>query len=141
MMGFLKNLIVRDFWLKLFSFALALLIWELVSPAVRKQMSPTSTLMGTAVEQTFSRIPLEVVASAADVHSFRVTPSEVEVTLRGEKKLLQSLQLKDVRALVDLTGIESAGNMRKRIEVITPPGITYDRVAPAEADVVVPPKP
>ncbi len=135
MISFLRNLILHDFWLKLFSLALAILIWILVSPAANKRLSPITSLNGDVSEQTFPNVPLQVVASAADVRAFKVTPSEVEVTVRGERKLLQDLQTRDIRALVDLTGIEYARGLRKQIEIITPAGVTHVRVVPAEADV------
>src|SRR5262249_15428676 len=123
-----------------FSLALASLIWILVSPAANKRLSPTAALLSNSSDQRAVVVPLQVVASAGDVHAFKVSPSEVEVTLRGEKKVLQDLQPRDIRALVDLTGIESARGMRKQIDIVTPPGVTYTRVVPAEADVTVPAK-
>jgi hypothetical protein len=139
MIVFLRNLVMHDFWLKLFSLALASLIWILVSPAASKRLSPTAALLNNNSDRSVV-VPLQVVASAGDVHAFKVSPSEVEVTLQGDKKVLQDLQARDIRALVDLTGIESARGMRKQIDIVTPPGVTYTRVVPAEADVTVPAK-
>lgn len=143
MIRFLRNLVFRDFWLKLFSLGLAVLVWFLVSPAVYHQPNPMAAALSNprTEEQTYFNIEVQVLATAADVRSFKVNPSEVEVTVRGETNLLGQLQAKDIRALVDLTGIESAPRgMRKRIEVTTPAGITLVRVIPAEVDVIVPPK-
>ena len=60
------------------------------------------------------------------------------MTVRGEAKLLQDLQARDIRALVDLTGIESARNLHKQIEITTPRGITLVQVVPEEVDVIIP---
>jgi YbbR domain-containing protein len=143
MIGFLRNLVLRDLWLKLFSLGLAILTWFIISTAVyRKPAASVMTLSNPrSQEQSYFNIEVQVLAAASDVRSFRVQPNEVAVTVRGDTNLLQGLQAKDIHALVDLTGIESAPRgLRKRIEVTTPAGITFVRVVPAEVDVLVPPK-
>jgi YbbR domain-containing protein len=137
MINFLRNLLLRDLWLKLFSLALAVLIWLTVTFA--QSGGGQNFFANHAVpEQTYYNIPVLVMSSAADVRSFKVNPSTVAVTVQGEEKLLQRLQSRDIRALVDLTGIESARGLRKRIEVTTPPGITFVQVVPNEVEVIVP---
>ena len=44
MISFLRHLVVKDFWLKLFSFALAFLVWKFVDAAVKKQVYPPRPL-------------------------------------------------------------------------------------------------
>ena len=82
---------------------------------------------------------MTVLSSAEDVHNFKVSPSEVEVTVQGDPRTLQNLQSKDIRAMVDLTGVAAARDLRKRIEVSVPAGVTYMRVAPEEVQVIFPP--
>jgi len=77
-------------------------------------------------------------SSAADVRSFRVDPSEVSVTIQGEPDLVDKVQPKEIHPLVDLTGIESASDLRKRIDVATPAGITLVRVDPPEVEIIFP---
>ena len=135
MIAFLRDLIVRDFWLKLFSLVLAVLIWLTV--AFGKDFFADRGLP----EQTYYNIPVSVMFSAAnaDMHGFIVDPSAVTVTVRGDKKSLNNLQARDIRALVDLTGIETASRgLRKRIEVTTPAGITFVKVDPDEVEVIIP---
>jgi YbbR domain-containing protein len=79
-----------------------------------------------------------ILSSAQDVRSFRVNPSEVTVTVRGDSEALKLLQNRDIRVLVDLTGIGSAQSLRKRIEVSTPAGITHVRVSPEDVEVLFP---
>ena len=50
--------------------------------------------------------------------------------MQGNAKTLQNLQSKDIRAMVDLTGIGAARDLRKRIEVSVPAGVTHVRVMP-----------
>ena len=141
MIAFLRGLLFHDFWLKLFSLALAVLIWLTVSFAQSGDGRSFLTNRG-APEQTYYNIPVLVMSSAADVRNFKVDPNVVAVTVRGDKKALHELQARearDIRALVDLTGIEEAARgMHKRIDVTTPAGITFVQVVPNEVEVIVP---
>ena len=142
MINFLRHLIVDDFMLKLFSLALALLFWLTVSFAIQQRDgAPPPALTLTTEVRTFFNLPVVVMSSASDVRNFRVSPNQVEVTVRGEPRALQNLQSKDIRAIVDLSGIEAAQNLRKRIEVSTPPGVTHVRIFPEEVQVIIPSKP
>jgi YbbR domain-containing protein len=132
MITFLRNLVLEDIWLKLFSLALAVLLWLTVTFASRKE---------TGIDQrTLPKIlPVTILASAEDVHNFKVSPSEVAVTVQGNSKTLQNLQTNDIRVIVDLTGVGVARDLRKRIEVSVPAGITPLRVVPEEVQVIFPP--
>ena len=66
--------------------------------------------------------------------------SAVQVTVEGDPKQLRELKVSDIRAEVNLTGIESARGMSKRIDVITPQGVTYVRVIPDTVEVIIPPR-
>jgi len=141
MIDYLRNLILKDFWLKLFSLALAVLVWKFVNEAVKKKVPPArgpEAVIQPLHRQTFHRLPVVVMSSAADVRSFRVDPSEVAVTIQGEPDLVDKVQPKEIHPLVDLTGIESASDLRKRIDVATPAGITLLRVDPPEVEIIFP---
>jgi len=131
MIPFLRKLVFEDFWLKLFSLMLAVLIWLTVTFASQKDV-------GTD-QRVFSNLPVSVLASAEDVHNFQVSPREVEVTVQGDRNTLQNLQSKDIRPMANLTGVGAARELRKRIEVSVPAGVTHIRVAPEEVQVIFPP--
>ena len=141
MISFLRDLLVKDFFLKLFSLSLAVLIWITVSLAIQKEVSPAAGLvLTTTSRRTYSNLPVVIMSSASDVRTFRVNPNEVEVTVEGDAKKLDTLQPKDIHVIVDLTGIESSRGLTKRIEVSTPAGITHVLVAPQEVEIIIPPK-
>jgi YbbR domain-containing protein len=142
MMKLLRHLFVDDFLLKLFSLALALLFWITVSFAIQqKEAFPPPALTPTTEVRTFSNLPVMVISSASDVHNFKVSPSQVEVTVQGDEREIRTLESKDVRALVDLTGTEAARSLLKRVEVSVPPGVTLVSITPEEVQVNPPPKP
>ncbi|MCX6923505.1 MAG: CdaR family protein, partial [Verrucomicrobia bacterium] len=130
MIAFLRNLLFEDFWLKLFSLALAILTWLTVTFVSPKDARPET--------RVFSNLPVAVLASAEDMHNFKVKPTEVEVTVQGDPKIVQNLQSKDIRASVDLTGVGVARDLRVRIEVSVPAGVAPMRVVPDEVQVIFP---
>ena len=140
MINFLRELIFKDFWLKLFSLALAVLIWLTVAFAIKKEGSPVVALTVPLQEMAFSNLPVVVMSSAQDVRSFKVSPDQVEVTVQGEAKALRGIQAKDIRVIVDLTDIEAAQALKKRMDVSMPAGISLVRVVPSEVQVVFPPR-
>jgi YbbR domain-containing protein len=136
----LRHLVLQDFWLKLFSLALAVLIWFTVNFTTKNDVSPGASLSLSPREQrVFPKLPVLVVCTAEDVRNFRVAPKEVQVTVEGDVKALQRLQEKEIRVLVDLTGIGAAHDLRKRIEVSAPAGVTHVRVDPEEVQIIFPP--
>jgi YbbR domain-containing protein len=132
MITFLRNLVLEDFWLKLFSLLLAVLLWLTVTFASRKDPGIDQRVLSKMLSVT-------ILASTEDVHNFRVSPSEVAVTVQGNPKTLQNLQTNDIRAIVDLTGVGAARELRKRVEVSVPAGVTHMRVMPEEVQVIFPP--
>ena len=131
MIDFLRNLIFQDFWLKLFSLVLAVLVWLTVTFASQKDVRTD--------ERVLSNLPVTIFSATEDVRNFTVSPNEVQVTLQGDAKTLQNMQSKDIRARVDLTGVTTAHDLHKRVEVSLPAGVAYRRVAPEEVRVIFPP--
>ena len=127
MIKFLRDLFFADFWLKLFSLALAVLIWLTVSFAVQKE----------PLVRTFSRLPIRIISASQDVSSFKVLPEVADVTLQGERNLILDLRAHDIKVILDLTG-SATGNARRRLEVATLTGVSLVRVEPQEVEVIFP---
>jgi hypothetical protein len=150
MILFIQNLFFRDFWLKIFSLVLAILIWLTVWHFfISKDVSPAAALSTARSEdRVFYNIPVLVMSAAADVRDFKVSPGEVAIRVRGEPEKLQALekrmrddpQARDIRAMVDLTGIEPARGTRKKIVVTTPADITFEQAEPDEVEIIEPAK-
>jgi hypothetical protein len=129
MIVFARNLVVKDFWLKLFSLALAILIWLTVRFSINGETStsPLLALLGHAADETVVTVPVRVPVSGAQ--TFKVDPTEIQVTLRGDPKILKSLRSEEIRAQVDLTGVETASGLLRPIEVVLPQGISYTHLS------------
>jgi len=141
MIVFARNLVVKDFWLKLFSLALAILIWLTVRfiSSGETAASPWLALLGRAPDENVVTVPVHI--PAKDGQSFSTDPAEVQVTLRGDSKILKNLRKQDIRAEVDLTGIESANGLLRPVEIILPQGVAYTHLTPDEVEVHGSPKP
>jgi YbbR domain-containing protein len=134
----LRDLFVKDLGLKLFSLAMAVLIYCTISFVVKNE-APSLPALAMPIEvHTFYNLPVLIVSSAADARRFKVAPETVAVTVQGDPRILAGLESNEIRALVDLSGIESATGMRKRIEVSTPAGVINVRVVPSEVRVIFP---
>lgn len=142
MINVLRNIFFRDFWLKLFSLVLATLIWLIVYLfAIKQDVAPSAALRNANVrEHSLEQVPVLVVSSAADVRNFKVNPSSVTVKVRGDRKDIDALKSTDIHAIVDLTGIESATDLTKKISVTVPANITFISAEPDSVEVIVPPK-
>lgn len=137
MIIFVRNLVVNDFWLKLFSLVLAVLIWLTVHFSINKDVSPWAALIGRSADETV--LPVHVSVPVMDARTVKVEPQDVQVTLRGDPKLLNGLRTNDVHAQVNLTDVESASGLRRPVEIVLPEGISYTHVKPAEVEVSVSP--
>src|SRR5215831_13542916 len=114
----LRNFIFQDMWLKLFSLALAVLIWFTVNFATKNDVPGASlSPLAPKEERTFHNVPVLLMCSAEEVRAFKVYPKEVEVTFEGESKILQKLDGKDLRAMANLTGIGAAESLHMKVEV------------------------
>jgi YbbR domain-containing protein len=141
MIPFLQKLILQDFWLKLFSCALAVLIWFTVNIAIKNDISPVASLTLAPNDQLVLRdLPIVVLTPANDVGECGVTPKTATVTLQADAASLRNLRKQDVRVLVDLSDWPASHDSRRRIEVSTPAGVAHVRVEPEEVQVTSVPK-
>lgn len=137
MIVFVRNLVVNDFWLKLFSLVLAVLIWLTVDFSIHKEISPWAALIGHSTDETV--LPVHVSIPGMGARTVTVAPTDVEVTLRGDPKLLKNIGANDIQAQVNLTDVESASGLRRPVEIVLPAGIAYTQVKPAEVEISVSP--
>ena len=133
MIPFLQELVLKDFWLKLFSFALASLIWFTINIAIKKDISPVASLsLGSSEQMILRDLPISVLVSAEESRRFSVNHKTADVTLQGDPASLKNLRRRDVRVLVDLSEGGLPNDPHRRIEVFTPPGMAKIKIDPEE---------
>jgi YbbR domain-containing protein len=142
MIAFLRHLVLHDLLLKLFSLALAILIWLTINFAIGRndERPPVPSFVPRPVQQASFVLPVMVLSSGDKPKELKMEPKEVEVTVEGDAKVIKALQKNDLKAIVDLTGIESAEGLVKRIELSKPAGVSETRVVPSEVKVTITPK-
>ena len=82
------------------------------------------------------RHPVTIIKPATDTREFKVTPSEVDISLSGDQKVLENLRGSEVRASVDVVTFNSKTN--ELPIVVTFPvsgGIKLERVTPERVQV------
>jgi YbbR domain-containing protein len=133
----MRDLFIKDWGWKLFSLFLAVAIWLTVHRILQGSNESESRVTGSPV--TYGNLPVLIVASASDVHLYRVVPDNVSVTVSGSPDAIAVLQANQIRVTVDLTDIESAKNLSRRVDVSVPSGIELFSVDPPKVGVIIPP--
>jgi hypothetical protein len=136
----MRDWFTKDLGWKLFSAFLALAIWLTVHK-ILDESAPSPVvppLPPGPVAMTFSNLPVLIVSAAADVREFHVTPGAVAVTVSGQPEIMAALRAGQVHALVELTDLEAARDLRRRVDISMPTGVTLVNVEPAEVNVVSP---
>lgn len=133
----MRELLTKDIGWKIFSLLLAIVIWVTVKTGSLE--SPRGTgVLGDWETRSFTNVPVLVISAAADVREFQIDPNMVNLEVSGRPEIMAALQRKDIQPVIDLTEIEYARSLRKRVTVSAPPGVTLLRVNPAEVNVGVP---
>jgi hypothetical protein len=128
----LRELMTVNLLWKLGSLVLALLLWSVIHPATVKRDQSEGLLLGATRQ---FRVPITVRTAASDPRGFRIQPSEVEVTLRGDRQAVGELDSSQIDASVNLVNVSEARDLRTRVEVRVPSGFSVLRKEPEEVRV------
>jgi YbbR domain-containing protein len=137
MKQFFRNLILGDWLLKLFSLMLALLTWIAVSDSLRKKAVEVPGKPDLAEKHYFD-LPVRIVSGSADVHDYKLKPSEVNVKLQGDKNTMLAVERRMIHVQVDLTNLTITNGTRRPVEVIPPAGTMAVEIQPGEIEVIPP---
>ncbi len=116
------------------SLALAMLIWA----AIDANVEDAARTQRNAVVSTLPlRLPILVTIAPTEGREFKVNPSTVDVVLGGNAEVLERLKESDVEVLINLKDVPDVRSLRRRVEVHPPPGITVEKIEPAQVTVEV----
>ena len=127
----IRDIFFRDLGWKLFSVLLAVLIWLTVHRILEER--------NTAAPVTYGSVPILIVASASDVHFYRVAPANVDVTVSGTPEAMALLRTNQIHAVVDLSDPSLPTDIKRPVDVSVPAGITVLDVDPPLVGVIRPP--
>jgi YbbR domain-containing protein len=136
----MRDWITNDFWWKLFSVFLAVAVWLTVHK-VREEPAVSSVESGNTL--SIGSVPVMVISAGSDVRDFHTLPGTVTVQVNGSRAALAAvLQAKQIHAYVNLTDIaNNTSNLKGRVEIAMPPGVTLINVDPPEVGILLPPRP
>lgn len=125
----MRDLILNNFWWKVFSLVLATLIWYVINFSLQTETNASPTPLGNRAEKDL-RCPVTVVTSAANRRDFTIHPTEVRVKVRGDRAALEKLSPEDVQVYVKLTDLEDpVGSFL--LDVTAPRNVLIQQVSPA----------
>lgn len=111
-------------------------IWLTVS-----RESPTSALAGNRIQNPYPDMPVSAMSENANVHQAQVYPQTVTVTISGDREAINRVQRNQIHAFINLTGLSSAENLTRDVEVSLPPGIALVDIDPPQVAVTLPKQP
>ena len=126
----LQSLILRNFWLKFFSVALATVIWLSIHYGIKNESPMGTPNVNHLLAQEYIRVPVTVVTAPGDPRVFRITPNEVVVIVMAEESALRTASNKDFKISVDLTSFHSRGAKQMVLESLAPADVTVEEISP-----------
>jgi hypothetical protein len=131
-----RDVLLNNFWWKVTALLLAIVVWLGFQPR-DKRLNLFPDAYRSSYVRYILRHPVTIVKPATDTREFRVTPSEVDISLSGDEKVLEALRGSEVRASVDVVSVTTRTNVLP-IAVSFPPtagAIKVERVTPERVQV------
>jgi YbbR domain-containing protein len=123
----LRELIQRNFWLKLLSLVLAVVAWVMIRGSEDLSVAQTP-ILNPVINET-AAVPVNVLDQPRDGRIFKITPETVSITVTAESALLRKFTRKDYKAYVDLTETRNP-NPEEEVKMHVPAGVTVLKVVP-----------
>jgi YbbR domain-containing protein len=129
-----SDTILKNLSWKLLSLGLATSIWLTIHFTIQRTPKTTQNPASTASSLTL-RLPIAVMTAATDARVFKVTPSAVDVTIRGESSSVEKVKASDIQVYIDVVDVVDARSLEKNVQIHIPDGVNLVKVAPTEVTV------
>lgn len=129
----MRDWFTKDFHWKAFSVLMAIGIWLTVR-RIGEEPEPKA-VGGPSIVYS---LPVLAVSSSADVHTVQLVPKIVDATISGSPDVMNNLQAGQIHAFVNLTGIDTADNLPRDVEISLPRGATIVHIDPPQVTVTIP---
>jgi YbbR domain-containing protein len=131
----LQDLILRNFWLKFFSVALAAVIWLSIHYGIQNDSQMSRLSVRHLLAQEYIRVPVTVVTAPGDPRVFKITPNEVVVIAMGEETALRRAANKNFKVSIDLTDFHSKAATLMELQSQAPADVTVEEISPSTVTV------
>jgi YbbR domain-containing protein len=130
----IQNIILRNFWLKFFSVALATVIWLSIHYGIQNE-SLSRLSANRLLAQEYIRVPVTVVKAPGDRRVFKIAPREVVVIIMGDEAALRSASNRDFKVMLDLTEFHSQQPEPVELRSEAPADVTVEEISPSTVTV------
>ncbi len=133
----LRDYILKNFWLKVFSVGLAAFIWVVIESSLRVEKLDMKMpfLPFRSLETHAYRLPVAVLASPTNQLSLKIVPSEVTVSVRGDWPTLAKLDPEDIDVYVNV-GEAPNPDGPFAVKVNAPRELSIQQIIPAQVYVL-----
>jgi YbbR domain-containing protein len=132
----MRHLFTKDLGWKLFSLFLATAVWLTANRILHEKSTSDAGANSSAV--TYGDLPVTLVSTMADVHSFHFAPAAVKVTVTGPPEVMSKLQANQISATVNVTGVALTHGQLVDVEISAPPQVAVVSVEPDKIMVTPP---
>lgn len=105
----MRDLLLNNFWWKVTALLLAIVVWLGFQPR-DKRLNLFPDAYRPSYVRYILRHPVTIIKPANDTREFKVTPSEVDIALSGDQKVLDHLKGSEIRASVDVVSLTGKSN-------------------------------
>jgi D-aminopeptidase len=126
-----QNIILRNFWLKFFSLALATVIWLAIHYDIHKESVLNHLSINHLLAQEYIRVPVTVVTRPGDTRTFKITPNEVVIIAVGEETALRRAAKKEIKASVDLADFNTKQPTLLELRANAPADVNVVEISPS----------
>jgi len=123
--------LVSNWWLKLLSFFLSLIIWFSVT-GQKKVSSPMLS------EKSFSRVKIRVLTEPRPLLKIELVPSYASLVIKGESSLINKVSKEDIILFVDVAGLRE-GEYDLPVSSRLPAEVTLMSLKPSHVKVNISP--
>lgn len=129
-----RDLLLNNLSRKLIALGFATLLYLVVRASIEADFRPFG-LGGNVQTRLLTAVPVSIVTGVEDPRNFKITPKEVAVIVRSRSDLLRNLTAADLNVFVDLTGVQEATGLKKKLRVYAPSGVELVQVQPSLVEV------
>jgi YbbR domain-containing protein len=124
--------LAKDFYWKAFSLLMAIGIYLTVRHESEAEPSAPQNL---TQNNTYHDVPVIAISASADMRQARLAPQTVTATISGSPEVVNNIKREQIYAYVNLTGLNSAENLPRDIQISLPKGATIVDVDPPQVTV------
>lgn len=141
-----RDLIFRNFWLKLFSVASGTVIWMAIHYSITHEIALEEPAPGLALVKRDILVPvivmaqnrnsiLESISNPGTNRTYNITPAEVMLTVFGPPGVLEGKEAEKIKVFVDLTDFHSKTATREDLHADVPQDVYVHEIRPATVTV------